>query len=163
MPTIVQVSASRGGVPKRAIPVGRITVNGVEGDSWAHPEIHGGPFQAVLLLAEEALDALRLAGFPVFPGALGENLTTRGIDPHAWRAGQVWRVGSALLELTKIRTPCSTIKIYGEAIGRAVYDAQVNAGDHTSALWGYSGFYARVLREGVVRGGDAISLERETA
>jgi MOSC domain-containing protein YiiM len=160
---IVQVSTSRGGVPKRAIAEGRVTVNGIEGDSWAHPEIHGGPLQRVLLIAEEALDELKLAGFPVFAGALGENLTTRGIDPRAWRAGQVWRAGTARLELTKPRAPCSTLKIYGEAIGLAVYDAQVKAEDHRSPVWGYAGFYARVLSEGVVRAGDSISLERETA
>jgi MOSC domain-containing protein YiiM len=143
--------------------VGRVTALGIEGDSWAHPDIHGGAFQAVLLIAEEAIETLKHAGFPVFPGALGENLTTRGIDPRTWRAGQVWRAGSAQLELTKVRAPCSTIQVYGQSIGRAVYDERVKAGDASSPRWAFSGFYARVLTEGMVRAGDALLLERENA
>ena len=160
---IVQISVSRGGVPKRAIDFGRVQVTGIEGDSWAHPGIHGGPGQAVLLIAEEVLEGLRKQGFPVFPGALGENLTTRDLDPHHWRAGQIWRAGSARLEMTKVRAPCSTIQVYGDAIGRRIYDAQVKAGNPDSPLWGHSGMYARVLSEGVVRAGDVIELEAEKA
>lgn len=165
---IVQVCISRGGVPKLPVSRGRVTAQGIEGDSWAHPEIHGGLLQAVLLIAEEAIESLRQAGFPVFPGALGENLTTRGLDPRAWRVGQVWRAGTARIELTKVRAPCSTIAIYGQTlygqtIGQAIYDSQVRAGDTSSPRWGYSGFYARVLTEGTVRPGDPVQLERENA
>lgn len=136
---------------------------GIEGDSWAHPEFHGGPLQAVLLIAEEVLDRLKLAGFPVFPGALGENLTTRGVDPHNWRIGQVWRAGTSRLEMTKVREPCSTIKVYGDAIGRSIYDARVRAGNADSPLWAFSGMYARVVAEGMVRPGDSLELESELA
>jgi len=160
---IVQISVSRGGLPKRAIDVGRVQVTGIEGDCWAHPEFHGGPRQAVLLIADEVLAKLREQGFPVFPGALGENLTTREVDPRGWRAGQIWRAGSARLEMTKIRTPCSTIKVYGDTIGRYIYDAQVRAGNAASPLWAHSGMYARVVSEGLVRPGDGIELEAETA
>lgn len=160
---IVQISVSRGGVPKRAVAFGRVQVNGIEGDSWAHPEFHGGPMQTVLLIAEEVLESLKEEGFPVFPGALGENLTTRDVDPRDWRPGQIWRVGSARLEMTKVRAPCSTIKVYGDGIGKRIYDARVKAGDTDSELWARSGMYARVLTEGVVHPGDAIELESEAA
>ncbi len=160
---IVQISVSRGGVPKRAIDFGRVQLTGIEGDSWAHPEFHGGPRQAVLLIAEEVLDGLRNEGFPVFPGALGENLTTRDLDPRQWREGQIWRAGSARLEMTKVRVPCSTIKIYGDAIGKRIYDARVKAGNPDSPVWAHSGMYTRVLSEGIVRAGDRMELESETA
>jgi MOSC domain-containing protein YiiM len=48
--------------------------------------------------------------------------------------------------------------VYGASIKTAVYDAQVNAGDFSSPRWGLSGFYARVLRAGVVRPRDTIEL-----
>ena len=156
---IVQISVSRGGIPKRPVDAGQIQVTGVEGDSWAHPEFHGGPRQAVLLIAEEVLERLKSEGFPVFPGALGENVTTRDLDPRAWRAGQVWRVGSARLEMTKVRAPCSTIKVYGDSIGKRIYDALVKAGNPDSPLWAHSGMYARVLSEGIARAGDMVELE----
>jgi MOSC domain-containing protein YiiM len=164
---IIQVSISPGGIPKRAIDFGKITFNGLHGDSWAHPQFHGGPLQAILLIAEEVIEALKSQGFPLFPGALGENLTTSGLDPNQWRIGQVFRAGTARLELTKVRIPCSTIQIYGDssgrAIGPAIYDSLVKSGDTCSPVWGYSGMYARVLTEGFVRAGDLIELETEQA
>ena len=45
--TIVQVSISKGGLPKRAIEGGFITPLGIEGDVQAHPQFHGGPKQAI--------------------------------------------------------------------------------------------------------------------
>ncbi len=160
---ILQVSVSRGGVPKRAIGAGVITHQGIEGDSWAHPQIHGGPEQALLLVAHEVIEGLKSDGFPLFPGALGENLTTQGLNAGKWRFGQVFRAGSARLQITKLRVPCATIKVYGSGIGRALYDSRARDGDTGSPVWGYAGVYARVLTEGVVRAGDAIDLESESA
>src|SRR5277367_965532 len=153
---IVKVSISKGGVPKRAIDRGKLTRAGVEGDSWAHPQIHGGPLQAVLMISEEIIEKLKTAGFPLYPGALGENLTTHGLDPRMWRSGQRYRAGGALIELTKPRAPCATIETYGTGLGRAIYDAKVKARNPESPVWGWSGFYASVVGEGEVRPGDPI-------
>ena len=78
--TIVQINISPGGLPKRAVSGGFIASLGIEGDRQAHPGIHGGPRQAILLIAAEVVDDLAARGYPVFYGALGENLTMRGID-----------------------------------------------------------------------------------
>ena len=166
--SVVQVSISRGGVPKRAIPVGLATPQGVEGDACAHPQFHGGLKQAVLLIASEVYAELAARGYPVFHGALGENLTTAGIDPRRWRLGQVWRVGQARIEISKIRVPCATLDVYNtaavpERIQKAIYDARVKAGDTESPRWGWSGAYGRVLASGEVRAGDPIELESEAA
>jgi MOSC domain-containing protein YiiM len=156
--SILQVSISRGGVPKRAILEGDIGPLGIAGDGYAHPQIHGGPKQAVLLIASEAIDELTALGYPLYPGALGENITTLGVDRARWRAGQRWRVGQAVIELTKVRAPCETLSVYGAGIQKAVYDAQVKAGDPSSPRWALAGFYASVVQTGIVRRGDPISL-----
>jgi MOSC domain-containing protein YiiM len=39
-----------------------------------------------------------------------------------------------------------------------MYDAQVQAGDPSSALWAISGFYASIVQPGPIRPGDPISL-----
>jgi MOSC domain-containing protein YiiM len=133
----------------------------LEGDKCAHPKFHGGPNQAVLIVAGEVLDELRALGYPVHPGALGENLTTRGLDRRRFRAGQRFRIGQAIVELTKVRVPCATLDTYnsdGRRIQDAIYDRQVKAGDPQSPRWGMSGFYARVERTGVVRTNDIITL-----
>jgi MOSC domain-containing protein YiiM len=161
---IIQVSTSRGGVPKRAVFEGVATKDGIQGDSWAHPAFHGGPMQALLLISEEAIDELRAMGYPLYAGALGENLTLQGLDRKQMRLGQTYRTsGGVILELTKMRTPCETLSVYGSGIQRAIYDQEVKAGNAASPRWGLSGFYARVIQPGVIRPGDTIALFSENA
>lgn len=156
--SIVQVNISLGGIPKRPIPEAEVTPFGIRGDSWAHPEIHGGPNQALLLITSEGLEELIAQGYPLFAGALGENLTIRGLDRREMRLGQRYRAGEVLLELTKMRSPCATLDVYGPSIKQAIYDAQVKAGDASSPRWGLAGFYARVLQGGFIRSKDIIRL-----
>jgi MOSC domain-containing protein YiiM len=117
----------------------------------------------VLLIAAEAVDDLAARGYPVFYGALGENLTTQGLDRTKLRVGQVLRVGAARIEITKLRGPCSTLNVYGETIQREIYDPKVKAGDWSTPRWGMSGFYASVVEPGIVREGDPIEVESDVA
>ena len=160
---ILQVSISPGGLPKRAIEEGFITPLGIEGDWHAHPEIHGGPRKAILFIASEVVEHLTAQGYPLFPGAMGENLTTRGLEIHDIRIGDQIRAGGALLEVTQPRGPCSALDIYGDTLKAVVYDRQVKARDHTSPRWGMSGFYASVVEPGPVRAGDAIAVVAKLA
>jgi MOSC domain-containing protein YiiM len=161
--SVLQINISRGGVPKRPVAESVATPLGLEGDDCAHPEIHGGPKQAVLLIAAEAIEELIARGYPLYFGALGENFTTRGLDRRALRLGQRFRIGGALIELTKVRAPCSTLDVYGPALQREIYDPAVKAGNFASPRWGMSGFYAAIIEPGPVHVGDPISLESELA
>ncbi len=161
--SIHQINVSLGGIPKRPIPAGRVTSLGIEGDVHAHPQVHGGPRKAVLLITSEGIDELKQQGFPLYHGALGENLTTTGLDRRTFRIGQRYRVGEVLIEITKIREPCETIQQYGRGIHKAIYDAEIKAGNAASPRWGLGGFYASVLRPGTVRAGDPIMLLDENA
>ena len=155
---VIQVNISRGGVPKRSIPEAQVTPTGLEGDACAHPQIHGGPNQALLIISAEAIDDLTERGYPLFYGALGENITTSGLDRTRIRLGQRYRLGSSIIEITKVRGPCSTLDVYGNTIQRELYDKSIKAGDATSPRWGMSGFYARVIEPGMVRPNDIIAL-----
>ncbi len=154
--TVVQVGVSQGGIPKRAIPVAELTESGITGDTWRY-RFHGGRRKAILLVTLEGLEALISQGFMLFPGALGENVTTRGLDRRQLRLGQRLRLGHAVIELTQVRTPCATLDVYGPGIQAAIYDARVQAGDPESPRWGVSGFYASVVQPGTVRAGDTIA------
>jgi len=156
--TILQINVSPGGIPKRPIPEATVTPGGIFGDSWTHPDIHGGTNKAVLIITSEGIAELAAQGYSLYPGALGENLTTQGLDRRQMRPGQRYQAGEALLELTKLRTPCTTLDVYNPSIKNAIYDAQVNAGDPSSPRWGLSGFYARVLKTGLIRPHDIIAL-----
>ena len=161
--SILQINVSPGGVPKHSIPTGVVTSLGIAGDGHAHPQLHGGPRQAILIVTSEGIDELKEQGFPLYHGALGENLSTIGLNRRSVRIGQRYRVGEVLLEITKLRAPCETLTPYGTGIQQAVYDQEVKAGNPASPRWGLSGFYASVLRAGTIHPGDPIQLVDETA
>lgn len=165
LPKVVQVNVSPGGVPKTPVPEAMITASGVSGDGHRLPAIHGGPLQAVLLVTEEAIEELKTDGFPVFPGALGENLTTRGLARQNLRTGQRYRVGDELvIELTKPRQPCKTLDVYGGAIRRRVWEPGFKHGEGAgSSKWALAGFYASVVKAGAVRPGAPILLLAQSA
>ena len=161
--TILRINISPGGLPKRAIADGFIGPLGLEGDAHNHPGIHGGPRKAILIIAAETIDGLAARGYPVFYGALGENLTTRGLDYRQLRIGTQLRAGAAVLEITQPRGPCTALDIYGPSLKEDIYDPQVRAHDHTSPRWGMSGLYASVVTPGPVAQGDIIAVMAESA
>ena len=161
--SILQVNISPGGLPKRPVPEAFIHTLGLEGDSFAHPEFHGGPRKAVLIIASEIVEELKVRGFPVFYGALGENLTTQGLNFRELRIGDRLRAGGAVIEITQTRVPCSQLDVYGPSLKTEIWDRQVKTGDFTSPRWGMSGFKCSVIKPGAVRPGDIISIEARFA
>ncbi len=159
---VQQVSISKGGVPKLAVPEAWANPLGLEGDGHNHPQFHGGPTKALLLVSLEDVDALKAEGFPVFPGALGENLTVSGIDFRKLRSGQRFVVGDAAIELTTPRQPCSALDVYNSSsqtpIQKRLYDARAKAGDPASPVWAMGGFYAAVIQRGLIHTGVTIAL-----
>lgn len=160
---IVQVNVSPGGLPKRAITGGVVQPLGLDGDLHAHPEIHGGPEKAILLIASEVITEFTARGYPLFYGALGENLTTRGLEVRNLRIGDRLRAGGALLEITRPRGPCSQLDVYGETLKSEIYDARVKQRDPSSPRWGMSGFYLKVIEPGPVEAGDIIAVVSQLA
>lgn len=155
--SVLQINISPGGIPKLPISVASLTSLGIVGDGHAHPQFHGGPNQALLLIASEAIAELAAAGFQVSNGALGENITTSGMNCREWRTGQRWKIGrEVVIEFTKIRVPCKTLNKLGRGIQSAVYDEVVKANDPSSPCWGLGGFYAKVLTSGTFYPGDEI-------
>lgn len=154
----MQVSISAGGVPNRAIQEGIVTRKGIAGDGWRHPQFHGTTKRAILLMTSEGIDELAAKGFPVYYGALGENITTQALDRRSLRIGQRFRAGEAVIEVTEVRVPCHTLSVFGVGIHAAIFDARTQAYDPASPVWGMSGFYASVAEPGVVRPGDSIAL-----
>ena len=68
--------------------------------------------------------------------------------------GEVWRVGTALLQISHVRIPCLTFKGW---MGHSGYDAQ--AWVKRFVLAGRPGPYFRVLEEGAVQAGSPITVE----
>jgi MOSC domain-containing protein YiiM len=155
---VVQINISPGGLPKKPVARAAVYELGIEGDDHRNKKYHGGPGKALLLIASEVIDTLQAEGWPLFYGALGENLTTRGLDPSSWRPGQRFQAGRVRLELTVPRAPCIQLNRYGAGIQHRIYDERVRALDHRSSFWGVSGFYASILKTGELATVDIIEL-----
>lgn len=109
----------------------------------------------VHLLHEELFDELFARhGFEVAPGALGENITTRGIDLLGLPADTELRFGAdAVVRLTGLRNPCSQIDTFKRGLMAAVLDKTTGG-----QLIRKSGVMAIVLTGGLVQGGQAVSI-----
>ncbi|MCS7042410.1 MAG: MOSC domain-containing protein [Bryobacteraceae bacterium] len=152
---IEAVCISPGGLPKLPVAQALCSAAGLGGDGHHHPQIHGGPEKALLLIAVESLERLRGEGFPVASGSLGENLTTRGVDFRLLTVGMRFRAGEALIELTKLRRPCRQLEPLNAGRTGAI-QRRLEEEPHMG------GWYARVLLGGWIRRGDIIELT-ETA
>ncbi len=148
---IVQINLSGGGVPKRAVIRALVTSSGLEGDSQAHPKVHGGPERALCLYSLERILELQREGHPVFPGALGENLTLWGIPWEQVVPGALLRLGETVtLEVTRYTTPCKTIRpFFRDGYIRRVAQP---------SFPGWSRVYTRVLVPGEIHVGMPVTL-----
>jgi MOSC domain-containing protein YiiM len=156
---VFQLSTSPGGMPKYAVPQSDVQPLGLTGDRHRNMQVHGGPDKAVLLVTLEGIEEIKAAGFDVYPGGMGENITTEGLDRRTLRAGQRYRLGSdVIVELTKPRSPCVNLEAIWHGLGKVIYDAQVKAQNAESPRWALGGFYARVTRPGALRPGAPVLL-----
>jgi MOSC domain-containing protein YiiM len=146
--TVVSINRSNGGVPKLPASQCRVTESGLEGDRHRDLRFHGGPIRAVCLYSLEIIQALQQEGHPIAPGTIGENLTVSGLDWSLMVPDVQLEVGDVQLQITKFVTPCANIagSFRGGDFSRV--DQKVNPG--------WSRVCARVVREGLVRVGDAV-------
>lgn len=123
---------------------------GLGGDEIADLKHHGGVDQAVYAYAREDLDAWAAdLGRDLTDGQFGENLTTVGIDVNDARLGDRWRIGTALLEVCDVRTPC---RVFQAFLGEPRWARRFTEK-------GAPGAYLRVIEEGVLQAGDEVVVE----
>lgn len=148
---IVQLSISAGGVPKRGVAEARVTRLGLEGDGHRDAEHHGGPERAVCLFSLEAIHALVAEGHAIAPGAIGENVTTEGVDwSHVVPEAYLLLGECVLLQVTRYTSPC--VNIASVFVAREF--SRVSQKRHP----GWSRVYARVLVEGRLRTDDGVRI-----
>jgi MOSC domain-containing protein YiiM len=141
---------------------------GVDGDAHAGETVQhrsrlrrtpGAPnLRQVHLLHAELHDELAAAGFALAPGAMGENVTTRGVDLLSLPAGTRLRLGEgAIVELTGLRNPCAQL----DGLEQGLLAATL-ARDEAGAVVRKAGVMAIVVAGGGVRPGDAIAIDLPT-
>lgn len=109
----------------------------------------------VHLIQAELHDELRVAGFSVAAGELGENVTTRDVDLLGLPVGALLRLGEeAVVEVTGLRNPCVQIEVFQTGLLK-----QVVGRDEAGELVRRAGVMGVVVAGGEVRPGDAIGVE----
>jgi MOSC domain-containing protein YiiM len=96
-----------------------------------------GGNRQVLLVDKETLDAMELR-----PGIIRENITTEGLNVNGLALGERLRIGSVLLQVSAVCTPCDQLEKVRHGLRREMY--------------GRRGMLCRVLEGGTIRAGDAI-------
>jgi MOSC domain-containing protein YiiM len=108
----------------------------------------------VHLIHAELHDELRAKGFPVEPGQMGENVTTRGIDLLGLPENARLHLGAdAIVELKGLRNPCLKLDSLQKGLMAATLDK-----DGDGNLVRKAGVMGIVIAGGEVRAGDEIRI-----
>ena len=143
MAKVVSVNISeKKGTLKKPVPEIKLKLrHGIVGDAHA-----GDWHRQISLLAEESIDTMRpRSPIALDPGVFAENINTEGIDLKGLPVGTHLRIGETEVEMTQIGKECHN----DCAIRRQVGDCCMPR----------EGIFLRVLEEGEVRPGDAVTLE----
>ncbi len=125
----------------------------VKGDEISDRKVHGGEFKACYLFSADYYPHWQNL-YPHFNwnwGMLGENLTVEGLEESKIHIGDIYKIGSALIQITQPREPCST---FGYKMGSKEILKQF-------ITHGHSGTYVRVLEEGYVSVNDPFVLVKK--
>jgi MOSC domain-containing protein YiiM len=108
----------------------------------------------VHLVQAELHDELAGRDYLLRPGAMGENITTRGIDLLALPTATTLLIGStAIVQVTGLRNPCTQLDGLHDGLMKAVLER-----GEDGQLIRRAGVMAIVLTGGPVRPGDRITV-----
>jgi MOSC domain-containing protein YiiM len=122
---------------------------GLGGDEQVDKPAHGGPEKALYAYAREDLDFwVEQLSRELVNGLFGENITTAGLDVSGALIGEIWRLGSATVQITGPRIPC---RVFAGWMDERHWVRRFAGARRPGA-------YLRVLREGAVAAGDPVEV-----
>jgi MOSC domain-containing protein YiiM len=129
----------------------QVTKLGLEGDVIVSKKHHGGPDQAVYVYGDADYRWWsQELGKEFVPGAFGENLTVSELESASFNIGDYLHLHDVTLQVTAPRIPCGTFAARVDDPGWVKRFRQAER----------PGLYCRVIKEGLVRAGDPVSMER---
>ena len=105
-------------------------------------------------MAAEQIEALHGKGYRVAAGAMGENVTTSGLDLLSLPEGTLLCFGEAEIRITGLRTPCTQLNKFQDGLMAEMIE---RTPDGKKAAM-KAGIMAVVTRDGAVAPGDAIRV-----
>ncbi|WP_264188505.1 MOSC domain-containing protein [Mesobacillus subterraneus] len=140
-------------IGKNRVTKAVLTKESFHGDGVAATEFHGGPDRAVCFYpAEHYLKWSAEFGRQIAPPTFGENISAPGMLEADVYIGDTYELGESVIQVTQGRIPCSKISKNNQI------DRLLNRVIET----GYTGYFFRVLQEGIVyEDSEIIFLERK--
>ena len=131
----------------------QVTQLGLEGDVIIDKDSHGGTDQAVYIygMADYAWWTNEL-GKELVPGTFGENLNISSLESAQFDIGDYLHIGEIILQVTAPRIPCGTFAARMEDPQWVKKFRQAER----------PGLYCRVLKAGIVKAGDPVTVEKYT-
>ncbi len=127
----------------------RLTTQGFEGDGVGDRKNHGGADKAVCVYSLDHYPYWsRELRITLPDAAFGENFSVEGLREEDVRIGDIYRVGTAVVQVSQPRQPCGTL---AARYGRPDFVKVVSDSGRT-------GFYFKVLTEGMVKAGEPLIL-----
>lgn len=128
-------------------------IEGLSGDEQADRRFHGGVEKALHHYAQDHYpgwrDELEECAVLRAPGAFGENIATHGMTEADVCIGDIFELGTAVVQISQARQPCWKLDYRFAKRGMA---ARVQT-------TGRTGWYYRVLQEGRIQVGDTLVLK----
>jgi len=136
-------------IGKSAVKAIEVKKTGIVGDEVADHKYHGGPDRVVCLYPFEhyAYWEEVLPNKLILP-AFGENITAAGMTEEQVCIGDIYQIGSTILQITQGRIPCVTISNFNHEtrlLKKVIETTQ-------------TGYFFRVLEEGTIQFDSEITL-----
>lgn len=137
---------------KKSTEVLLIKKHSIVHDAVANLKYHGGDMRVVHHYSQKNYQHLKKK-FPEIanrfvPGSFGENIVTEELTEAELNIGDIYKLGTAKVQLTVCRRPCATLN-YAYEDERILSEV---------ILTGKCGWFYRVLEEGEARSGDYLEL-----
>jgi MOSC domain-containing protein YiiM len=142
------------GIYKKSVEQVSVDVLGIIGDIQADKRFHGGPEKALHQYALSSYEKI-IKRYPLLhkkakPGMIGENLSAIDMNEHNVCIGDIYKVGSAILQVSSPRIPCWKI------------DARFKQPDLHQFISQHrlNGWYYRVVQAGDISLNDKLILQQ---
>ena len=137
-------------IQKQAVKALHVNTDGTDEDEQGNKKLHGGPEKVLHQYSHNGYKALSQA-FPqntFSAGTIGENLLVAGMDDSNVYIGDVYKMGSVMVQVSAPRAPCNKIS----------HRYEIKSLDRFVGLNGITGWYYRVIETGVLQVGDPVML-----
>ena len=141
------------GLPKVSTQTAIVTKLGIQDDynNFRSNKKGNDLNMAIMLLSYDIISQLNEEGWPVKSGDLGENIMLEGANYSVFAPKKQYKIGKVEIEISFVCDPCMTLQ-------NLPYIGKKNINSFIKTLMGRRGWYAKVLKAGIIQKGDPLTI-----